>query len=139
MVLNASEDLDQAKARQRRLYVRQHPDALTFFRHLVASGLPLSVRQTGMWNDLRQYADLPVYPLEQITSPTLVLHDRAEGKVPFTHSQFVARTVPKVKLIAVEDCGHFIWVGTHASQLREQVLTFLRQHEFPPANPPEHK
>lgn len=77
--------------------------------------------------------------LEQITCPTLVLHGRADGNVPFAHAQFVARTVPKVELIAIEDCGHLIWVGPHASQAREQVLAFLRQHAPPPANPPEQK
>ena len=59
-LLNASEDLDRDKARQRRSYVRQHPEERTFFRRVIASGLPLSVRQTGLWNDLHQYADLPV-------------------------------------------------------------------------------
>ena len=138
-VLNGSEDLDRDKARQRRSYVRQHPEERTFFRRVIASGLPLSVRQTGLWNDLHQYADLPVYPLEKITCPTLVLHGRADGNVPFAHARFVARTVQKVELIAIEDCEHLIWAGPHASQVREQVLAFLRQHAPPPANPPEQK
>jgi hypothetical protein len=73
--------------------------------------------------------------LEQITCPTLVLHSRADGNVPFTHAQFVARTVPKVQLLAIEDCGHLIWVGPRASQAREQVLAFLGHHAPPPPTP----
>ena len=96
-------------------------------------------RSTHSLDDLHQYAHLPVYPLEQITCPTLVLHGRADGNVPFAHAQFVARTVPKVQLLAIEDCGHLIWVGPRASQAREQVLAFLRQHAPPPANPPQQK
>jgi pimeloyl-ACP methyl ester carboxylesterase len=134
-LFNASEDLDRDKARRRRFYLRQHPEEMTFFRRLVASDLPLSMRQTGLWNDLHQYAHLPVYPLEQITCPTLVLHGRGDGNVPFAHAQFVARTVPKVELLAIEDCGHLIWVGPDASQVREQVLAFLTRHAPPPANP----
>lgn len=124
-LLNASDDLDPPKAKQRRRYVRQHGDQLAFFRRLVASGLPLSVRQTGIWNDLHQYAHLPVYPLEQITCPTLVLHGRADGNVPFAHAEFVTRTVPNVELYALDDCGHLIWVGPGAGQAREKLLAFL--------------
>jgi pimeloyl-ACP methyl ester carboxylesterase len=127
-LLNASDDLDPAQAKQRRLYVQQHPEQLAFFRRVAASGLPLSVRQTGIWNDLYQYAHLPVYSLEQMTSPTLVLHGLADGNVPFTHAEFVARTVPSVELHTIEDCGHFVWVGPGAGKAREKVLAFLKQH-----------
>jgi pimeloyl-ACP methyl ester carboxylesterase len=127
-LLNASDDLDPAKAKQRRLCVRQHPEQLAFFRRLAASGLPLSVRQTGIWNDLHQYEHLPVYPLEQIICPTLVMHGVADGNVPFAHAEFVARTVPGVELHAIQDCGHLIWVGPGAGQAREKVLAFLKRH-----------
>jgi pimeloyl-ACP methyl ester carboxylesterase len=127
-LLNASENLDRGKAKQRRSYLREHPESLVLFRRLVASGMPLSVRQTGIWNDLHQYAHLPAYPLERITCPTLVLHGRADGNVPFGHAEFVARTVPNVELCAIEDCGHLIWVGPDAAQVREKVLAFLKRH-----------
>jgi pimeloyl-ACP methyl ester carboxylesterase len=127
-LFNASEDLERDKAKQRRAYVRRHPAQVAFFRRLAASGLPLSVRRTGLWNDLHQYAHLPVYPLEQITCPTLVLHGCADGNVPFAHAEFVAHTVPHAELRAIKDCGHLIWVGPDAEQTREEVLAFLRRH-----------
>jgi pimeloyl-ACP methyl ester carboxylesterase len=128
MFFNASEDPQLDKAKQRRAYVRRHPAQLAFFHALVASRLSLSARRAGLWNDLHQYADLPVYPLEQITCPTLVLHGRADGNVPFAHAEFIARTVPNADLLALEDCGHLIWVGPGAESAREKVLFFLRQH-----------
>jgi pimeloyl-ACP methyl ester carboxylesterase len=127
-LLNASDELDWAKAKQRRLYVQRHPEQLVFFRRVAASGLPLSVRQAGIWNDLDQYAHLPVYCLEQMTCPTLVLHGLADGNVPFAHAEFVARTAPNAELHAIEDCGHFVWVGPGADPAREKVLAFLKRH-----------
>jgi pimeloyl-ACP methyl ester carboxylesterase len=127
-LLNASDDLDPIKAKQRRSYVREHPEQLQFVRRLVASGLPLSMRQTGIWNDLCQYAALPVFPLEKITTPTLVLHGRADGNVPFAHAEFAAHTMPNVQQFAIEDCGHLIWVGPGAGKARERVLAFLKRH-----------
>jgi pimeloyl-ACP methyl ester carboxylesterase len=127
-LFNASETLDGAKAKQRRMFVLRHSDDLAFFRRLAASGIPLSVRRTGIWNDLHQYAQLPVYPLEQINCPTLVLHGRDDGNVPLAHAEFAGRTVPNAELVLLEDCGHLIWAGPHKAQVREKVEAFLRSH-----------
>jgi pimeloyl-ACP methyl ester carboxylesterase len=127
-LLNASDDLDRSKAEQRRSDVLSHPEGIAFFRRVVASGIPLSVRRVGLWNDLHQFAHLPVYPLEQINCPTLVVHGCADGNVPLAHAEFVARSVPGAELVALEDCGHFIWVGPGAEQAAGKVRTFLSQH-----------
>jgi pimeloyl-ACP methyl ester carboxylesterase len=104
-LLNASDDLDRSKAKQRRSYVLRHPAQLAFFQRVAESGMPLSVRQTGLWNDLHQFTHLPVYPLEQITCPTLVVHGRADGNVPLAHAEFVARVVPNAELFALVGNG----------------------------------
>jgi pimeloyl-ACP methyl ester carboxylesterase len=131
-LLNASDELPRAKAKERLSYVLRHPDQMSFFRRVAASGMPLSVRQTGLKNDLHQFAGLPVYPLERLTCPTLVVHGRADGNVPLAHAEFVAGTIPNAELFAMEDCGHFIWAGPGAAQYHEQVRSFLRRHA-PPA------
>ena len=127
-LLAASDDLDRARARERRSFVMGHAEQLEFFRRLVESGMPLSTRQAGLKNDLHQFAELPIYPLERITCPTLVVHGRADGNVPFAHAEFVAIAVPKAELLAIEDCGHFIWVGPGAEHCRERVTAFLGRH-----------
>jgi pimeloyl-ACP methyl ester carboxylesterase len=131
-LLNASDDLDRAGARQRLSYVLSHPEQRAFFRRVAACAMPLSVRQAGLWNDLHQFAHLPAYPLERITAPTLVVHGRADGNVPLAHAEFVARTVPGAELLALEDCGHFIWVGPGAGQAAGRVRDFLIRHAPPP-------
>jgi pimeloyl-ACP methyl ester carboxylesterase len=135
-LLNASDALDRRKAKQRRSYVLHHPEQMAFFRRVAASGMPLSVRQAGLWNDLHQFAQLPLYPLEQITCPTLVVHGRADGNVPLAHAEFVARVVPDAELLALEDCGHFIWVGPGAGQAAARVRDFLMRHAPPAASEP---
>ncbi len=127
-LLSASDELDRSKAAKRLAYVLRHPEQVEFFRGVAVSGMPLSVRQSGLKNDLDQFADLPVYPLEQIACPTLVVHGRADGNVPLAHAEFVAETVPNAELFAIEDCGHFIWVGPGAEHCRERVMAFLRSH-----------
>jgi pimeloyl-ACP methyl ester carboxylesterase len=127
-LLNASDDLSRSKANERLAYVLGHHEQVSFFRRVAAAGIPLSVRQTGLHNDLHQFATLPIYPLEQITCPTLVMHGRADGNVPLVHAEFVAATLPNAELFAMEDCGHFIWVGSGAGQYRERLSAFLSRH-----------
>jgi pimeloyl-ACP methyl ester carboxylesterase len=126
-LLNASDDLNSIKANQRFSFVRRHPEQMAFFRKLVPTGTPLSVRQPGLWNDLRQFAELPHYPLERISCPRLVVHGSADGNVPLSHAQFVAKAVPNAELLAVEDCGHFIWVGPESEQTRQKVVAFVNR------------
>jgi len=130
-LLYASDDLDRSKSKQRLSYVLRHPEQLAFFQRVAACGIPLSVRQTGLWNDLHQFAHLPVYPLEQITCPTLVVHGCADGNVPLAHAEFVARSVPNAELLVLEECGHFIWVGPGAGQAAAKVRAFLVRHARP--------
>jgi pimeloyl-ACP methyl ester carboxylesterase len=132
-LLDASDDLDRSKAAHRQSYVLAHSQQIDFFRRVAASGMPLSVRQMGLRNDLEQFAQLPVYPLDQVRCPTLVMHGRADGNVPLSHAEFVARTVPNAELFALEDCGHFIWVGPGADQYRGKIATFLKTHAPPDA------
>jgi pimeloyl-ACP methyl ester carboxylesterase len=51
-----------------------------------------------------------------------------DGNVPLAHAEFVARTVPKAELLALEDCGHLIWVGPGAKQAHDKVVAFLNRH-----------
>jgi pimeloyl-ACP methyl ester carboxylesterase len=127
-LLNASDALDPSQAKQRRSYVLGHPEQVAFFRRVAASGMPLSVRQAGLWNDLDQFARLPVYPLERITCPTLVVHGCADGNVPLAHAEFGASVVPGAELLALGGCGHFIWVGPEAGQTAGKVKDFLVRH-----------
>jgi pimeloyl-ACP methyl ester carboxylesterase len=127
-LLKASDDLDRRKAKDRLSYVLRHPEQVAFFRRVASSGMPLSVRQAGLRNDLHQFATLPVYPVERITCPTLVMHGRSDGNVPLAHAEFLAGAIPNVELFAMEDCGHFIWVGPGAGQYRERVTAFLSRH-----------
>jgi pimeloyl-ACP methyl ester carboxylesterase len=130
-LLSASDDLDRIKAAQRRSHILRSPEQLAFFRRVIESAMPFSARQTGLWNDLHQFADLPVYPLEQLNCPTLVVHGRADGNVPLAHAEFVAQSVPDAELFALEDCGHFIWAGPGAGQAARKVRAFLIRHARP--------
>ena len=90
--------------------------------------MPLSVRKVGLHNDLKQFARLGVYPVEQIRCPTLVVHGRYDGNVPFSHAEFVGQNVPGARMFVLETCGHLLWMSDEADAARQEVMSFLEEH-----------
>lgn len=109
-------------------HMRQHPGQAAWFRALMRSAGPLSVRKTGLDNDLAQLAALPPLPLGEIDAPTLVVHGRADADVDFSHARLVVETVPGAELLALPDSGHLIWLGAGWEPARARLTAFLRQH-----------
>ncbi len=90
--------------------------------------VPLSVRKVGLDNDLKQFARLGVYPVERIGCPTLVVHGRHDGNVPFSHAEFVGQNVPGARMFVLETCGHLLWMSDEADAARQEVMSFLNEH-----------
>ena len=127
-LLLATETLDKTGIRSRLETIRRHPDQLRWMRGLLQSGYPLSVRKTGLDNDLRQFAAIEDYPVARIACPTLVVHGRHDGNVPFDHAEFVASGVPNARLVVAETCGHLIWMSEEEKQIRKAVIDFATTH-----------
>jgi pimeloyl-ACP methyl ester carboxylesterase len=86
----------------------------------------MSLRKAGLENDLEQLTRMPVYPLEEITTPTLVLHGQADELVPFSHAEAIANKVPKARILEVQDGGH-LFCATHHQQVIPAIFEFLKQ------------
>ena len=86
----------------------------------------MSLRKAGLANDMDQLLRIPVYPLEKITSPTLVLHGNADALVPFSHAESIVAKVPQARIIEVQDGGH-LFCATHQQQVIPAIFEFLKQ------------
>ena len=84
-------------------------------------------RYDGFENDMQQFDRLPLYPLADIRTPTLILHGTADQNVPFSHAEFVAQTVPQATLKAFEDAIHGVFV-THQEEVTAELTAFLTTH-----------
>jgi len=88
---------------------------------------PISLRQPGMANDGITFAyRMRDWPLEQITVPTLVIHAKDDGLVPFTHGEYTAQKIPGARLILLESGGHGL-MGQH-EKVKSEVLEFLEPY-----------
>ncbi|MGH2478916.1 MAG: alpha/beta fold hydrolase [Ktedonobacteraceae bacterium] len=91
---------------------------------LFASLSPAYLRKEGYRNDMRQFAAMTPYPLEQINIPTFIAQGTADTELPFTHAQLLASKVPHAQLIAVPGAGHVFFL-THQEQFMPALSDFL--------------
>jgi pimeloyl-ACP methyl ester carboxylesterase len=125
---NASEAQPPKDVAERVNAVMQTPSQRQWLARLFDCCLPLSARKSGLDNDVAQFARLGVYPVQEIRCPTLVVHGRHDGNVPFSHARFVADGVPGAELFVAESCGHMIWMSDDFAAAAERLRSFFRLH-----------
>src|SRR4029077_11628311 len=109
-------------------YVLNDSDQLEWFRSLIGTFVPLSVREAGVRSDLDQIRALSDFPVERIITPTFVVHGTADKCVPIAEAQAVAARIPGAILYAVEGAGHLVELGPWGSEVQKKIVEFLRQH-----------
>ena len=105
-------------------YVADDPVKMRLIWELVKP-LPMSQRRAGFNNDLRQFPRTPMYLVERISAPTLVVHGMADRVVPLEQAEFVAAGVPGAERYYVEGGGHLCPI-THSELLIPRIMEFLR-------------
>lgn len=68
--------------------------------------------------------------LQNITTPTLVIHGDADSLVPHANGVIIAERIPGAKLLTLPGVGHLIPLEAPAATLRA-VESFLRSGELP--------
>lgn len=86
-----------------------------------------TLRREGIINDMHQLTTLSSYPIEQIITPTLVLHAVNDPIVPFESGEFSAHTIPNAQFVRLKDGGHFACV-THREETIPIVQGFLNRY-----------
>jgi pimeloyl-ACP methyl ester carboxylesterase len=115
--------------------ISNDPSKLRVVRSILEP-LPISLRRAGFNADMRQFPQLPVYPMEDVRVPTMVVHGTADTIVPPTHAAFVEGRVPDAQALFVEGGGH-LCAATHKEQVLPRVTEFLMSHAPARVNSPQ--
>jgi len=105
----------------------EHPEGSQ--QQLVNDSLKRSNRPMGAYRQMlaamadRERAAL----LSRITTPTLVMHGKADPLVPYACGEDTARRIPNAKLHGIEGMGHDMPPGALA-QMMSRLLPFLNAH-----------
>ena len=97
-----------------------------WLRTLLENGMPIRERAAGLIHDYVTILDLGIFPLEEIHTPSLIVHTRDDGLVSFKHALFCAQKIPDAQLVALPRGGH-LFLGQQAN-LRAAVEPFLQKH-----------
>ncbi|MBI4526297.1 MAG: alpha/beta hydrolase [Deltaproteobacteria bacterium] len=102
-------------------------ERVEFFLGLLRNCTMISMRKAGLRNDVTQLTDMPGIPLNEIKTPTLILHGTADDVVPYAHAEFIARGVAHSELAPVRG-GRHLFFATHREQVLPAVMEFLRRN-----------
>jgi pimeloyl-ACP methyl ester carboxylesterase len=109
------------------LQVQLSPKDYNDLLAVVNTLLPISLRQEGMKNDLKQFIGTNiVFPLEKLTVPTFMLHAKDDPLAPFSLAEEAARLIPNAKIITVERGGYFAMI-LKRQELSERIVAFIRE------------
>jgi pimeloyl-ACP methyl ester carboxylesterase len=106
--------------------IKQDQEKMGFLDALYQTTFPSTLRRDGMLTDMEQMTRFPEYPLERITTPTLVIHATDDPIIPFASGEFSA-SIPNAQFLRLEDGGHFV-CATHREVTVPMILEFLNQH-----------
>jgi pimeloyl-ACP methyl ester carboxylesterase len=126
-LLRGSSTYDPATLREASKQVVRDPAKLSYLRTLVAAMKPFGPRKAGWKNDLRQLSALAPLAFEQLQCPVLVIHGRADARVPFAEAELLAGRAPRAELLAV-DASHVIPLSGADRTVNDRMVGFLRMH-----------
>jgi pimeloyl-ACP methyl ester carboxylesterase len=101
---------------------------LEMLGNVLLSMSPNNLLMEGTFNDIHHYADMPPMPLEQITTPTLIVHGTADGDVPPDDAINAASKITGAELCWVEGGVHVVTLSEDSDVAMGKVLDFLKQH-----------
>lgn len=110
-----------------RKQVTPNPDKMSIIEELVQTAYPTSLRLSGMLNDAWQIDHQGFLPLEEITTPTLVIHGTADDTVPFEQGVNSAARIPGARFLPIYEGTHYC-ILTHLEITRPAIMSFLAEH-----------
>ncbi|MBD3192967.1 MAG: alpha/beta fold hydrolase [Candidatus Heimdallarchaeota archaeon] len=106
-------------------YVKSNPEELDWYKKLLESTIPLSIRNAGLQNDLELYKNLEPVKVDNITSPTLIIHSRQDNDAKWKHAKYLIDSIKHTEIMEVFG-GHMMWIGPDADKIREKRTEFLQ-------------
>jgi pimeloyl-ACP methyl ester carboxylesterase len=98
-----------------------------FSTMLLSTSDRMPQRLDGTENDIEITRNLS-YPLENLSSPVLVVHGTEDRLLPFeAHAKIFEARVPNAELFAVEG-GEHVAIFTHRKMVRAKVIEFMKNH-----------
>ncbi|MGE0113369.1 MAG: alpha/beta fold hydrolase [Steroidobacteraceae bacterium] len=100
-------------------------DEKAFVANMVDAFEPVARRTEGLRNEAAAINPQTRYPLEKITTPTLVIHSTDDGINPFAFGEYTAQHT-HAEFMPLTTGGHLL-LG-HQTEVQARINAFLREH-----------
>jgi pimeloyl-ACP methyl ester carboxylesterase len=101
-----------------------------FVTEMVDGFEPVTKRVDGVRNEGVAIDPQAYYPLEEVTTPTLVIHSQDDSINPFAFGEHTAQGIPRAEFMPLETGGHLL-LGHHA-EVQARVNAFLLKYTHEP-------
>jgi pimeloyl-ACP methyl ester carboxylesterase len=85
---------------------------------------------SGFLIDLEETQKDYTTELIKITAPTLIMQSKNDSAVSLSHAEYVKSHMPDAELFVLDSWGHLIWIGKHAHEYDQKLLSFLSGHSL---------
>ncbi len=104
-------------------------DAMRFILAFSESMKPYNQKKYGTDNDLRQLKKLTRMTLENIKTPSLIIHGTHDTEVKFYDGVYAFESIPYSERIWIEGGCHLsFWLHEYSDFIQNQALDFLSKH-----------
>jgi pimeloyl-ACP methyl ester carboxylesterase len=88
---------------------------------------PMGARRAGQLLE-QQMSEYAAEQIQQIQTPTLVMHARDDTLIAFEQGEFTTESIPGAHFIPLEKGGHLALLMNMNAEAKEQLRGFLKQH-----------
>lgn len=85
---------------------------------------------SGFLIDLEQTRCEYSIQMRKIQIPTLIMHSKNDNLVPISHPLNAREMIPRSEEIILDSWGHLIWIGKHATEYDDALISFLSRLSF---------
>lgn len=118
---------DQIKAHMD--HVLNNPEVKAFAVAFVNAMNPYNPRKAGTENDMACFEKLHHMPVEQVTTPTLVIHGTHDADVKFYDGVYAYEHIPGAQRHWIEEGSHLgFWLSPNAPAAQAAARDFLDRH-----------
>ena len=105
------------------------PNRRATYERVTLSFFPIEFMTVGHHYDVELLKALEILPLNEIDSPCLILHGKADQVVPLEHSQYAAEHIAHSKLLTVGDGADHDFHITHPEVVWGAIFEFLQNEK----------
>ncbi|GJM40745.1 MAG: alpha/beta hydrolase [Ardenticatenaceae bacterium] len=127
MMIQQESDLSPEQIDNHLVHLQQNPERVAWYKALIRSTGPMSVRKSGLDNDLVQLTAVSHRSLASISIPTLIIHGQNDKDVTPDNAQFVAESVPQANQITLPHSGHLLWLSPEWPEAQQKLNHFLQK------------